>query len=59
MRPVPDNPLPEWQPPTYTVDSNGKVRGAQPGSPHNWGRWGELDQKIAEQAVTIPIVYMK
>jgi hypothetical protein len=21
--------------------------------------WGELDQKFAEQAVTIPIVYMK
>ena len=52
MRPVPDDPLPEWQPPTYTVDSNGKVRGAQPGSPHNWGRWGELDQKGTANLLT-------
>lgn len=40
----PDWLLP-WEPPTYRVDAHGKVVGATPGrEPHNWGRWGELDQ---------------
>jgi kynurenine formamidase len=38
--------------PTYSVDPNGKVRGAEPGSPHNWGRWGELDQKGTANLLT-------
>jgi hypothetical protein len=47
MRTVPDEPLSEWTPPSYTVDGYGKVRGAQPGSPNNWGRWGELAEDCA------------
>ncbi|MEU8226652.1 cyclase family protein [Kribbella sp. NPDC048915] len=42
--PHPDWLLP-WRPPAYEVDANGKVAGAVAGrEPHNWGRWGELDQ---------------
>jgi kynurenine formamidase len=52
MRTVPDEPLSEWTPPSYTVDGYGKVRGAQPGSPNNWGRWGELDQKGTANLLT-------
>lgn len=41
--PSPDWLLP-WTPPTYQVDARGKVVGAEPRSPHNWGRWGVHDQ---------------
>lgn len=34
-----------WTPPSYTVDDRGKVIGAVPGEPNNWGRWGEDDQR--------------
>lgn len=35
-----------WSPPSYEVDGNGKIVGREPPSgPHNWGRWGELDEK--------------
>ncbi|WP_181782927.1 cyclase family protein [Pseudonocardia pini] len=37
-------PRDHWTPPDYEVDADGKVVGAKPGSPHNWGRWGEDDQ---------------
>jgi kynurenine formamidase len=33
-----------WTPPDYEVDTDGKVVGAKPGSPHNWGRWGDDDE---------------
>ncbi|HEU4947139.1 MAG TPA: cyclase family protein [Kribbella sp.] len=34
-----------WTPPTYRVDGRGKVIGhRKPRQPHNWGRWGELDE---------------
>jgi kynurenine formamidase len=39
-----EEPLQPWRPPTYSVDGNGKVIGARPGTPNNWGRWGPLDQ---------------
>ena len=42
--PHPDWLLP-WEPPTYRVDAQGKVIGATAGrAPHNWGRWGRMDQ---------------
>lgn len=35
-----------WSPPTYTVDHAGKVVGGyRPAGIHNWGRWGDDDQK--------------
>jgi kynurenine formamidase len=34
-----------WTPPSYEVDRDGKVVGAQPPAVHNWGRWGERDQR--------------
>ena len=52
MRVVPEVDLSEWHPPTYSVDRHGKVVGAQPGSPHNWGRWGELDQRGTANLLT-------
>ena len=45
MREVPDQPINAWQPPAYSVDSNGKVQGVAPGTPNNWGRWGDEDQR--------------
>jgi kynurenine formamidase len=44
VRDVPDPPFRGWEPPDYRVDAEGKVVGATPGEPNNWGRFGELDQ---------------
>jgi|SRR5689334_1284812 len=45
MRDVPEPQLSPWKPPDYTVDGDGKVQGARPGEPNNWGRFGALDQR--------------
>ena len=45
MRDVPDRKLKPWSPPAYEVDARGKVVGATPGEPNNWGRWGADDQR--------------
>ncbi len=45
MRQVPDVALKGWTPPHYEVDDRGKVVGAVPGQPNNWGRWGDDDQR--------------
>ncbi len=51
MTPV-DWQLP-WAPPTYTVDRNGKVAGyVNSRHPHNWGRWGELDERGTLNLIT-------
>ena len=52
MRNVPDVALSAWQPPSYSVDANGKVVGAVPGKPNNWGRWGEDDQRGTANLLT-------
>jgi len=52
MRDHPDAPFAGWQPPAYTVDTDGKVVGAVPGEPHNWGRWGPLDQRGTANLLT-------
>jgi kynurenine formamidase len=52
MRAVPEAELSEWHPPTYSVDGNGKVIAARAGSPNNWGRWGDLDQKGTANLLT-------
>src|SRR4051794_6261525 len=44
MRAIPDTPIAAWTPPTYTVDERGKIVGFVPGTPNNWGRWGDDDQ---------------
>jgi kynurenine formamidase len=44
VRDVPDAPFAGWEPPDYRVDADGKVVGAAPGEPNNWGRFGALDQ---------------
>jgi kynurenine formamidase len=44
VRDVPDAPFAGWDPPDYRVDASGKVVGAQPGTPNNWGRFGDDDQ---------------
>jgi kynurenine formamidase len=44
VREIPDPPFAGWEPPEYRVDTDGKVVGATPGSPNNWGRFGDLDQ---------------
>lgn len=34
-----------WTPPDYQVDTDGRVIGAtNDRAPHNWGRWGDLDE---------------
>ena len=45
IRTVPDRPIGPWQPPAYEVGGDGKIVGATPGNRHNWGRWGEDDQR--------------
>jgi len=52
MRNVPDSPLSPWQPPSYSVDADGKVVGAVPGKPNNWGRWGDDDQRGTANLLT-------
>jgi hypothetical protein len=52
VRAVPEADLSEWHPPAYSVDRNGKVVGAEPGSPNNWSRWGDLDQKGTANLLT-------
>lgn len=44
MRELEEDAIAAWSPPTYRVDESGKVVGAEPGSPNNWGRWGDDDQ---------------
>jgi len=42
----------EWNPPTYTVDSEGKVVGGyEPREPNNWGRWGDDDQRGTQNLI--------
>lgn len=45
MRDVPQPRIRPWTPPDYEVDADGKVVGAEPGEPHNWGRWGDDDER--------------
>jgi hypothetical protein len=52
MRHVPDEPVTAWTPPTYTVDEQGKVVGAEPGTPNNWRRWGDDDQRGTANLLT-------
>jgi kynurenine formamidase len=52
VRYVPDQPIRPWSPPEYTVDAQGKVVGAAPGTPNNWGRWGNDDQKGTANLLT-------
>jgi kynurenine formamidase len=41
-----------WSPPPYSVDGHGKVvDGYQPREPHNWGRWGEEDQRGTQNLI--------
>jgi kynurenine formamidase len=52
MRPVSEQPVESWDPPSYRVDRDGKVVGALPGPNHNWGRWGPLDQRGTANLLT-------
>ena len=52
MRSVSDEPLQPWAPPEYRVDGDGKVVGASPGQPNNWGRWGQHDQRGTANLLT-------
>jgi kynurenine formamidase len=45
-----------WSPPNYEVDADGKVVGAPPPEPNNWGRWGEDDQRGTANLVTPELV---
>ena len=45
-----------WSPPSYEVDAAGKVVGASPPEPNNWGRWGEDDQRGTANLVTPELV---
>jgi kynurenine formamidase len=49
---VNEEPVEPWDPPSYRVDADGKVQGAVPGQPHNWGRWGPLDQRGTANLLT-------
>jgi len=44
VRDIPDQPFAGWDPPAYRVDEQGKLVGALPGTPNNWGRFGDDDQ---------------
>ncbi len=52
MREVEESGFTGWSPPAYTVDAHGKVTGARPGTPNNWGRWGAFDQRGTANLLT-------
>lgn len=56
MRKVSEASVAAWTPPTYTVDERGKVVGAAPGTPNNWGRWGDDDQRGTANLLTPELV---
>jgi kynurenine formamidase len=56
VRPVSEALLEPWEPPRYRVDGDGKVLGATPGHPHNWGRWGPSDQRGTANLLTPELV---
>jgi kynurenine formamidase len=41
-----------WSPPDYQVGPDGKVIGATPPEPNNWGRWGSADQRGTANLIT-------
>lgn len=42
-----------WTPPDYTVDVDGRIVGREaPAGPHNWGRWGALDERGTANLIT-------
>lgn len=46
-----------WTPPNYSVDEYGKIIGrAPPDALHNWGRWGEHDEKGTANFLTPALV---
>jgi kynurenine formamidase len=45
-----------WSPPQYEVDDDGKVVGAVPPEPNNWGRWGAEDQRGTTNLITPELV---
>jgi hypothetical protein len=45
-----------WRPPDYEVDEQGKKVGAEPPELHNWGRWGEDDQRGTTNLITPEVV---
>jgi kynurenine formamidase len=45
-----------WSPPSYDVDERGKIVGATPPEPNNWGRWGEDDERGATNLITSDVV---
>lgn len=52
MREVPERRVGPWSPPDYEVDEQGKVVGAGPGEPNNWGRFGDEDQRGTANLMT-------
>ncbi|WP_044506850.1 cyclase family protein [Gordonia sp. KTR9] len=52
MRLPDDEQIQAWHPPAYTVSTDGKVVGARPGTPNNWGRWGAEDQRGTANLLT-------
>jgi kynurenine formamidase len=52
MSRIVEPPLQPWSPPSYQVDAAGKVVGARPEGPNNWGRWGENDQRGTANLLT-------
>jgi kynurenine formamidase len=45
-------PIDPWTAPSYRVEGGGKVLGATPGEPNNWGRWGDDDQRGTANLLT-------
>lgn len=45
MREVPEVQFGPWTSPSTEIDADGKLIGAVPGTPNNWGRWGVRDQR--------------
>ena len=47
------NFTPGWTPPSFTVDDEGKIVGyVNERRPHNWGRWGHLDERGTVNFIT-------
>ncbi len=57
VRDVPDVQFGPWTSPQIEIDEHGRLIGAQPGTPNNWGRWGPLDQRGTVNLMTPDLIH--
>ncbi|MCH8282985.1 MAG: hypothetical protein IIC20_00205, partial [Chloroflexi bacterium] len=46
-----------WKPPSYSVNTAGKIVGFANAEPNNWGKWGDDDQRGTTNYITAETVH--